>query len=189
MPFGPHPRHLEVPRPGVQLELQLQAYAIAIATQDLSHICELCCSSQQCWIFNPLSRPGIEPKSGFVTTKPWWELPTIPFYIVVKWVKDLVLSLLWLKLPLWLRWDALPRNFRMPRTQSKREKKDKTKEWINYCRKVENKREVKAWMYTWLYYYNRKKKIEIATALKCAQVKTFRYKSQFEECRRIRLSY
>ena len=33
---------------GVKLELQMQAYTTATATQDLSHICDLCCSLQQC---------------------------------------------------------------------------------------------------------------------------------------------
>ena len=35
------PRHTEVPRPEVKSELQLQAYATAGATPDLSHICHL----------------------------------------------------------------------------------------------------------------------------------------------------
>ena len=46
---------MEVPRLGVELELQLQAYATAKATLDLNHICDLHHSSQQCQIFNPLS--------------------------------------------------------------------------------------------------------------------------------------
>ena len=32
--LGPHPQHMEVPRLGVQLELQLLAYATSTATQD-----------------------------------------------------------------------------------------------------------------------------------------------------------
>ena len=32
------------------------AYATAMATVDLSHICDLCCSLWQCWILNPLSK-------------------------------------------------------------------------------------------------------------------------------------
>ena len=35
----PHLQHMEVPRPAVKWELQLQAYATA--TSDLSHICDL----------------------------------------------------------------------------------------------------------------------------------------------------
>ena len=39
--FGPHPEHMEVPRQGVKLELQLSAYTTATATQDPSCICDL----------------------------------------------------------------------------------------------------------------------------------------------------
>ena len=53
--LGPHPWHMEVPRLGVELELQLLVYATATATPDLSHICDLYHSSQQCRILNPLS--------------------------------------------------------------------------------------------------------------------------------------
>ena len=35
--LGPHLRHMEVPRQGVELELQLLAHATATATWDLSH--------------------------------------------------------------------------------------------------------------------------------------------------------
>ena len=51
-----HPWHLEIPRLGVKLELQLLAYATASATPDPSHICNLHHSSQQCQILNPLSK-------------------------------------------------------------------------------------------------------------------------------------
>ena len=46
---------MEVPRRGVELELQLPAYTTATATQDPSLICDLYYSSGQCWILNPLS--------------------------------------------------------------------------------------------------------------------------------------
>ena len=36
--LGPHPQHMEVPRLGVELELQPPAYTTAIATQDPRHI-------------------------------------------------------------------------------------------------------------------------------------------------------
>ena len=52
--LGPHPCHMEIPRPGVESELQLPAHTEAIATWDLSHVCNLDCSSQQCQILNPL---------------------------------------------------------------------------------------------------------------------------------------
>ena len=46
---------MEVPRLGVQLELQLQAYATARATPDVSCICDLPRSLLQCWMLNPMS--------------------------------------------------------------------------------------------------------------------------------------
>ena len=39
--LGPHPQHMEVPRPWVQSELQLLAYTTATATWDLSGACDL----------------------------------------------------------------------------------------------------------------------------------------------------
>ena len=49
--LGLYPSYMEVPRLGVQWELQLPA----TATQDPSHVCDLQHSSQQHWIINPLS--------------------------------------------------------------------------------------------------------------------------------------
>ena len=43
-------QHMKVPRLGVTLELQLQAYATVIATPDPNPICDLRCS-----LLNPLS--------------------------------------------------------------------------------------------------------------------------------------
>ena len=39
--LGPHLRHMEVPRLGVQSKLQLLAYTTATATQDPIRICDL----------------------------------------------------------------------------------------------------------------------------------------------------
>ena len=47
---------MEVPGLGVESELWLLTYTTATATQDLSRICDLHHSSQQWWLFNPLSR-------------------------------------------------------------------------------------------------------------------------------------
>ena len=47
--------HMEVPRVGVELELQPPAYVTATVTPDLSGICDLYHSSWQHWILNPLS--------------------------------------------------------------------------------------------------------------------------------------
>ena len=63
--LGLHLKHMEVPRLGIKLELQPPAYTTATATQDLSQVCNLHHSSQQHWILNPLSRPGIEPATSW----------------------------------------------------------------------------------------------------------------------------
>ena len=47
---------MEVPRLGVELEVQLPAYTTAIAMQNPSFIFDLQHSSGQCQIINPLSR-------------------------------------------------------------------------------------------------------------------------------------
>ena len=52
--FRAAPAHVEVPRLGVESELLLPTYTTA--RSDPSHVCDLHHSSQQHWIFNPLSR-------------------------------------------------------------------------------------------------------------------------------------
>ena len=52
--LGLHLQHTEVPRLGVEWELQLLAYSTATATWDRSQVCNLHHSSRQCWILNPL---------------------------------------------------------------------------------------------------------------------------------------
>ena len=59
--LGPHLQPVEVPRLGVQSELQLPVYTTATATPDPSHVfdphqCSQHHSSQQHWILNPLSQ-------------------------------------------------------------------------------------------------------------------------------------
>ena len=51
----PHLQHMEVPGLRVESELQLQVYTTAIPMPDPGCICDICYSSQQCWIINPLS--------------------------------------------------------------------------------------------------------------------------------------
>ena len=54
-PFlAPHLWHMEVPSPGVELELQLPSYTTAAL--NLSYICDLHHSFRQRWILNPLSK-------------------------------------------------------------------------------------------------------------------------------------
>ena len=54
--LGLHPQHMEIPRLGVESELQLPAYTTATATQDLSRVCDLHHSSGQRQILNPLNK-------------------------------------------------------------------------------------------------------------------------------------
>ena len=56
--LGPHPWHMDVPRLGVKLELQLLAYTTATAPQDLSHIFNLHHNPWQRRILNPLHQDG-----------------------------------------------------------------------------------------------------------------------------------
>ena len=49
---------MEIPRLGVEWELQLPAYTTATAMLDLNGICDLHHSSGQRWIPNPLSKAG-----------------------------------------------------------------------------------------------------------------------------------
>ena len=63
--LGQHPWHMEVPRPGVELKLQLPAHATAIAIWYLSRICNPHHSSLQCWIPHPLSK-----------ARDWTHIPT-----------------------------------------------------------------------------------------------------------------
>ena len=46
---------MEVPKLGVESDLQLLTYTTAKATRDLSQVCDLSHSSRQCQILNPLS--------------------------------------------------------------------------------------------------------------------------------------
>ena len=54
--LGLHLQYMEVPRLGVESELQLSACATATAVQDLSLVCNLHHSSWQHWMLNPLSK-------------------------------------------------------------------------------------------------------------------------------------
>ena len=54
--LGLHPQHMEVPRLGVQLELQLLAYTTATATSDPSRVWDPHHSPRQCQILNLLSK-------------------------------------------------------------------------------------------------------------------------------------
>ena len=51
--LGPNLRHMEVPRLGDELELQMPVYTTATETLDPSRICNLHHSSWQHWILEP----------------------------------------------------------------------------------------------------------------------------------------
>ena len=55
---GPDMWYKEVPRLEVEMALQLLAYPTATGMLDLSCLCDLHCSSRQCWLLNPLSEAG-----------------------------------------------------------------------------------------------------------------------------------
>ena len=70
---------MEVPRLGVELELQLPTYATATAMPDPSQVCNLHHSPQQCQTLNPLSKARDQILTswflvGFVSAAPQWEL-------------------------------------------------------------------------------------------------------------------
>ena len=53
--LGLHLQHMEVPKLGVESELQLPTYTTATVAPNLSLVCDLHHSSQQCQTLNPLS--------------------------------------------------------------------------------------------------------------------------------------
>ena len=67
--LGSYPRRMEVPRLGVDSELQLPAYATATATQDLSRVCLVYHSLQQHQILNHWVRPRIEPAFSWIPVR------------------------------------------------------------------------------------------------------------------------
>ena len=85
--LGLHPRHMELPRLGVQLELQLPAYATAAALPDLTGSATYTAAHQQYQILNPLSgardQTQIPTDNRFVTTEPQWELPVCVFVFLI----------------------------------------------------------------------------------------------------------
>ena len=78
--LGLHLQHMELPRLGVKLELQLLASTTATAARDLGHICDLLHGLQQCQILNPLSKARdqirilVDTMSGSLPIEPQWEL-------------------------------------------------------------------------------------------------------------------
>ena len=88
--LGRHPWHVEVPRLGVEFELQLLAYTTATATWDLSCVCDLHHSSWQGWILSPLSEARIEPMSSWVLVRfvNCWATMGTPGFIFKYWLSS-----------------------------------------------------------------------------------------------------
>ena len=68
---------MEVPRLGVKPELQLPDYTTATATQDLSQVCNLHHSSQQCRIPNPLSKTRVGTCNPVVPSRIYFRCATM----------------------------------------------------------------------------------------------------------------
>ena len=87
--LGPHPRHMEIPRLGVKLELQLPAYATATAMQHPSRVCDLPTAHSNTRSPTHWVRSGIKPALswillvGFASAVPQWELPKKAFLKLV----------------------------------------------------------------------------------------------------------
>ena len=83
--LGPHPRHMEVPRLGVESELQLLTYTTATAIRDPSMSATYTIAHSNAGSLAHWAGPGIEPASSwilvrFITAEPWWELPRVIFF-------------------------------------------------------------------------------------------------------------
>ena len=70
--LGPYPGHTEVPRLGVQSELQLPAYTTVTATQDRSLVCNPHHSSRQCQIPSPLNEARDQIRYLMVPSRIWF---------------------------------------------------------------------------------------------------------------------
>ena len=81
---------MEVPRLGVELELQLPAYTSATATPDLSHIWDLHHAHSNAGSLPHWARPGIEPSVLMDTSQIDFRTPEYVGLIsgIVDWVKD-----------------------------------------------------------------------------------------------------
>ena len=94
--LGPHMQHMEVPRPGIESELQLLATATATATQDPSLVCDLHHSSQQFQILNPLSEARDQTWIFMNISWVHYHLGTTGFPISVNILSMFILYCLWL---------------------------------------------------------------------------------------------
>ena len=84
--LGPHLWHMEVPRLGVEQELQPTAYTTVTAMSDLSCLCNLHHSSWQHWILNPLSEVRDQTRILMDSSRVCYHWATMgtPFFIILK---------------------------------------------------------------------------------------------------------
>ena len=68
---------MEVPRLGVESELQLLAHTTGTAMQDLSCVCDLHDCSWQCWIPNLLSEARDRTSNPMVPSRICFHCPTV----------------------------------------------------------------------------------------------------------------
>ena len=87
---GLHLWHMEVPWLGIELELQLPAYATATATKDLSRIFDLHHSSWQRWIPNPARGTREHTCILMDTSQIHFQWPTlgIPKETIIGWITN-----------------------------------------------------------------------------------------------------
>ena len=86
--LGLHPQHMEVPRLGVKLELQLPAYSTSTATWNLSLIWAYTTADSNARFLTLWAKPGIEPASSWILFSfithwaimgtPWWIFQIFP---------------------------------------------------------------------------------------------------------------
>ena len=87
---------MEVPRLGVESELQLPVYTTDTATQDPSHICGLYHSSRQCQSLNPLSEARDRTHNLTVPSRIHfcWAMMGTPYLYHFNW--SFQITVLWL---------------------------------------------------------------------------------------------
>ena len=83
--LGYHQQHVEVPRLGIQSELQLPAHTVATTTQVPSCVCTYTTAHINTGSLTHWLRPGIEPTSarilvGLISAEPQWELLSSLFW-------------------------------------------------------------------------------------------------------------
>ena len=86
--LGLHLQHMDVPRLGVKLDLQLLAYTAATAMWDLSRICDLCHSLWQSQILNPLieARDWTHILMNTSWVRYYWAMEGTSWpYLILKW--------------------------------------------------------------------------------------------------------